>query len=207
MLNSLTNNKYAVKESFPFTKETVEQGSGSFMESLDVDFFLLPLYLKRILTFVTKTCWKTERGEGLSKTEFKELLSVATKESYFIFNGKFNKQVRSVDMGSPLSLTLTNSVLLYFEKNCSQNSSSDFKPSHYQWDVDGNLFHLPHENIWKLSKVSKWSTCHHPFTSEIKKRNRKSSLDVLIICEDKNLAFLSTRKQLLVEPIHNLRAF
>ena len=177
------------------------------MESLDVDFFLLPLYLKRILTFVTKTRWKTERGEGLSKTEFKELLSVATKESYFIFNGKFNKQVRSMDMGSPLSLTLTNSVLLYFEKNCSQNSPSDFKPSYYQWDVDGTLFHLPHENIWKLSKVSKWSTCHHPFTSEIKKRNRKSSLDVLIICEDKNLAFLSTRKQLLVEPIHNLRAF
>ena len=75
-------------------------------------FFLLPLYLKRILTFVAKTCWKSERGEGLSKTEFKELLSVATKESYFIFNGKFNKQAHSVDMGSPLSLTLTNSFIL-----------------------------------------------------------------------------------------------
>ena len=29
-----------------------------------------------------------ERAEGLSWIEFKELLSVATKESYFIFNKK-----------------------------------------------------------------------------------------------------------------------
>ena len=35
----------------------------------------------------------TEKVEDLSKIEFKELLSFATKESYFIFNGKLYKQV------------------------------------------------------------------------------------------------------------------
>ena len=31
---------------------------------------------------------KTERAEGLSKIEVKEILTLATKEFYFIFNGK-----------------------------------------------------------------------------------------------------------------------
>ena len=34
-----------------------------------------------------------EELEGLSKIEFKELLSLARKESYFIFNGQLYKQV------------------------------------------------------------------------------------------------------------------
>ena len=48
----------------------------------------------------------TEKVEGLSKIEFKGLLSLATKESYFIFNGKLYKQVDGVAMGSPLGPTL-----------------------------------------------------------------------------------------------------
>ena len=43
-----------------------------------------------------------EELEGLSKIEFKELLSLARKESYFIFNRQLYKQVDGVAMGSPL---------------------------------------------------------------------------------------------------------
>ena len=46
--------------------------------------------------------------EGLSKTEFKELLSLAAKEFYFIFNGKLCKKVNGVAMGP----TLTNVFLV-----------------------------------------------------------------------------------------------
>ena len=59
----------------------------------------------------------TVRVEGLLKTEFKKLLSLATKESYFVFNGKFYKQVGGVAVASALGLTLTNTFLVYFEKN------------------------------------------------------------------------------------------
>ena len=48
---------------------------------------------------------------GLSKIEFKELSSLATKESYFIFNEKLYKQVNGVAMGSPLGLTLANALV------------------------------------------------------------------------------------------------
>ena len=40
-----------------------------------------------------------EKVECLSKIEFKKLLSLANKESYFIFNGQLYKQVDGVAMG------------------------------------------------------------------------------------------------------------
>ena len=50
--------------------------------------FLITLHLKRLLISALALFENTEKVEGLSKTEFKELLSLATKESYFSFNGK-----------------------------------------------------------------------------------------------------------------------
>ena len=47
----------------------------------------------------------------LSKIEFKGLLSLSTKESDFIFNGKLYKQVAGVAMGSSLGSTLANNFL------------------------------------------------------------------------------------------------
>ena len=44
---------------------------------------------------------ESETVEGLSKTEFKELLSLATKDSHFIFDGTLYKQIDGVAMGPP----------------------------------------------------------------------------------------------------------
>ena len=87
------------------------------MRSLDVDSLLLTSHLKRLLTSaLIHFCENTERVEGLSKMEFTELLFLATKESYFIFNGKLYKQVLGV-----------------------ANCPSEFKPHHYRWYVDDIL--------------------------------------------------------------------
>ena len=64
----------------------------------------------------------------MNKIEFKELLSLATKESYFNFNRKFYKQVDGVGVSPPLDSALANAFLVYFEKNWLQNYPSDFKP-------------------------------------------------------------------------------
>ena len=40
--------------------------------------------------------------EGINKFEFKNLLSLATQESYFLFNDVLYKQKDGVAMGSPL---------------------------------------------------------------------------------------------------------
>ena len=46
---SLTSNEYVVKDSFDFAEEIVEQDSGFFMGSLDVDSLFINIHLKRLL--------------------------------------------------------------------------------------------------------------------------------------------------------------
>ena len=67
-----------------------------------------------------------EKVEGLSKIEFNEVVSLATKESYFIFKGQLHKQVDGFATDSPLVPTFDNVFLVYFEKNWLQNCPSDF---------------------------------------------------------------------------------
>ena len=72
-------------------------------------FFLLPSRLKRLLksVLIDLCCENAERNEGLSTIEYRKLLSLATKESYFVFNRKLYKQVDGIAVGSPLFPALT----------------------------------------------------------------------------------------------------
>ena len=45
------------------------------------------------------------------KSEFKDLLSLAEKESYFIFSNVLYKQIDGVFMGSPLGLSLDDAYI------------------------------------------------------------------------------------------------
>ena len=109
----------------------------SEMESLDVDPLFTNIPLEETIDICTNTLFEnTEKVEGLSKIEFKELLSLATKESYFISNGQLYKQVDGVAMGLPLGPMLANAFLIHFKKNWLQSCSSDFKPHYYRRYVD-----------------------------------------------------------------------
>ena len=83
-----------------FAEETVEQDSEFFMGGLDVDSLFTNIPLQETIDICTTTLFENmEKVEGLSRIEFKELLSLTTKESYFIFNGQLYKQVDGVAMG------------------------------------------------------------------------------------------------------------
>ena len=70
------------------------------MGSLDVDFLFTNIQLEETIDTCPNTLFENiERVEGLSKKEFKETLSLPTKESYFIFNGKLD----GVTMGPTLA--------------------------------------------------------------------------------------------------------
>ena len=64
------------------------------------------------------------------------MLCLATKESYFIFNGLLNKQTDGVAMGSPFGPSLANTFLSYDEKNWSTSCPQGFKPVFYWPYVD-----------------------------------------------------------------------
>ena len=51
--------------------------------------------------------------QSLSSTRC--LLNIATKETFFMFNNKYYKQVDGVAMGSPLGLALANIFMCSFE--------------------------------------------------------------------------------------------
>ena len=54
--------------------------------------------------------------KGLNKSKLKESLSLATKESYFIFNEILYNQIDGVPMGSPLRPNLVNAFLWLMKK-------------------------------------------------------------------------------------------
>ena len=101
VLKSLISNKYTVKNSFAFAEEIVGPDLEFFMGNLDIDSLFTNILLEKTIEICVNTIFETtERDDGLSKIEFKELLSVATKEFSFIFNRKLYKQVEGVTMGS-----------------------------------------------------------------------------------------------------------
>ena len=74
--------------------------------------------------------------EGLSKTEFKELLSLATKNSHFVFDRTLYKQIDGVAIDSPLGPILANAFLVYHDKNWLEHCPLEYRPLYYRRYID-----------------------------------------------------------------------
>ena len=83
ILKSLTSNEYMVKGLFAFAEKTVKQDSQFFVGNLDVDFLFTNIPLEETIDICLNTLFENMEKVGLSKIEFKKLLSLATKETYF----------------------------------------------------------------------------------------------------------------------------
>ena len=83
ILKSLTSNEYMVKGLFAFAEKTVKQDSQFFVGNLDVDFLFTNFPLEETIDICLNTLFENIEKVGLSKIEFKKLLSLAIKETYF----------------------------------------------------------------------------------------------------------------------------
>ena len=93
ILELLTKNKYTVRDSFNFVIDIAEQYSGNFMGSLDIDSLFTNIPLEETIQICTNNIFKnSDIVHGLKKSEFKDLLSLAIKESYFILNNRLYKK-------------------------------------------------------------------------------------------------------------------
>ena len=99
-----------------FAKEIVEQHSSLVMFSLDVDSLFPNIPLDETINVCTNIVY-SERDviQGINKEEFRSLLSLTTKESYFIFNESLYKQKDGVAVGSELGPTLANACLWFYD--------------------------------------------------------------------------------------------
>ena len=74
---------------------------------MGVDLLFTNITLKDITEICTNELFKgCETVKSLTKSEFRELLSLATLDSHFIFNGKLCKQTDGVAQSPVLGPTL-----------------------------------------------------------------------------------------------------
>ena len=126
-----STNEYIVIDSIHFAEEIFQQDFNIHMVSLDVGslFTNIPL---------DETFDDTQNSPNILKHDFRNLLNIAIKESFFLFNNKYYKQVDGVAMGFP-------SVSIFFMWNFESiwllDCPNDFKHVHYRRYVD-NIFAL-----------------------------------------------------------------
>ena len=108
-------NKYTVKHSFNFATEIVDLNSNNVMGNLDIHSLFINIPLDETIEICTYGIFKNDIVHGLKISEVKDLLSLATKESYLISNNILYKQIDKVAMGSSLRPSLANAFLAYHE--------------------------------------------------------------------------------------------
>ena len=87
------------------------------MGSLDIDSLFTNIPLDETIDIcINQRFENTGTVESFTKSKLKQLLCLATKELYFIFNGLLYKQINAVAMESSLGPSLANADLPYHEK-------------------------------------------------------------------------------------------
>ena len=86
------------------------------MASLDNDSLFTNVPLDETINICIDSLYKDdENSPKIRKDVFRNLLTVATEESFFMFNNKFYKQIDGVAMGSPLGRAIANISMCSFE--------------------------------------------------------------------------------------------
>ena len=88
--------------------------------------------------------------DGLDRSQFIKLLSLAVRNCHFTFNNRIYQQIDDVAMGSPLGPLFANIFMSFHRKTWLHNCPSLFKPLLYRRYVDDcflllkSLNHVPH---------------------------------------------------------------
>ena len=127
-LTPSTANEFAVIDSSHFAEEICQQDSNLHMASLDVDSLFANISLDETIDIcVDNLCNDNENPPNISKHDFRNLLNIATKETFFMSNNKYYKQVDGIAMGSPLGPALANIFVGSFEGKWLRDCPKDFK--------------------------------------------------------------------------------
>ena len=103
------------------------------MASLDVDSLFTNIPVEKTINICVDNLYNdNENPPNIPKHNFRNLLNIATKETFFMFNNKYYKQVDGVAMGSPLGLALANIFMCSFESKWLSDCPNDFKPVFYR---------------------------------------------------------------------------
>ena len=209
ILDPLTKNEYTVKDSFHFAEDICEQDPSLSMGRLDVDSLFTNIPLDETIDIcINQLFQNTDTVEGFTKSELKQLLCLATKESYFIFNGLLYKRTDGVAMRSHLGPSLANAFLSYHGKNWLNSCPQGFKPVFYRHYLD-NIFVL-FKSIDHLKYFQEFlNSCHinMSFSMETERQNKFHFLDIEAIRDQGQFSTTIYRKQTLSSVCSNFESF
>ena len=163
------------------------QGFNLNAENYIVSFDITSLYtnvpIRETIDILTNLIYDDDNGSfrGMTRNIFRKLLELVTKDTYFIFNDMYYKQIDGLAMGSPLSATLANIFLCFHEVKWLEECPVEYKPLYYKIYVDDTfvIFRTREEAQQFLdylnSRHDKIS-----FTMETEQNNQIPFLDVLI---------------------------
>ena len=95
------------------------------MVSFDIESLFTNIPLNECIDLAVKYISEGNPGLKLKATELRNLFSLATTGTHFLFNGEFFEQVDGVAMGSPLAPVLANLFMGHHEKIWLENYNSD----------------------------------------------------------------------------------
>ena len=131
-LTPLTQNDYTVTDSFHFPEEICKQDPNLYIASLDVNSLFTNIPLDETIDICIDSLYKDdENTPKIPKDVFRKILTIATKESFYMFNNKFYKQIDGVTMGSQLGPVLANIFMCNFENKLLKDCSHSLKPAFY----------------------------------------------------------------------------
>ena len=184
-LTPLTQNEYTVTDSFHFAEEICKQDPNLYMASLDVDSLFTNIPLDETIDISIDSLYKDdENSPKIPQDVFRNLLTVAPKESFFMFNNKFYKQIDVVTMGSPLGPALANIFMCSFRNKWLKDYTHSLKPVFYRRYVD-NIF-ITFSSLNQVEKFKKYLFSKHPsmkFSLEKENDDHLSFSDINIFRE------------------------
>ena len=176
-VSSITFNEFTVKDSFAFAEEFVHQYGKLFMVSLDIDSLLTHIPLKETINICTNLLYNNiDVIEGINKSDFENLLSMATQDLHFMFNDILYKQIDGVVKGRPLGSTMANVFFSFYEAK----GYSALTNSNQLFTYVDDIFVL-FESAEQLSKCNAYLTTCHPnmsFSFEQEINGKLSFLDI-----------------------------
>ena len=179
------------------------------MTSLDVDSLFTNIPLEETIDICVDNLYSdNESPPNIPKHNFRNLLNIATKETFFMFNNKYYKQVDGVAMGSPLRLALANIFMCSFESKWLRDCPNDFKPVFYKRYMDDIfvLFSSPDH----ADKYREYLSSKHPnikFSIEKEEDGCLPFLDVNIFRENDKFATNVCRKKTFSGVYTNFKSF
>ena len=167
------------------------------MASFDTEslFTNIPLD-ERINICVNNVFGNKKRVMGLLKKDFKQLLTLSVKSSYFVFNNVYYQQVDVVAMGSPLGPTLGNLFLVNYESKWLTECPVQFAPKYYRRYVDDIFLLFKAKD--HVKKFLRYWNSRHPnvkFTCEEENDDKISFLDISITRTENKFTMSIFRKK------------